>query len=65
MSGPSLAFCGQDRPVKGNVQLFWDTIQEGGIEDRQEVGSAGFSPIQMPEMVAEAGPLVDFNEEIG
>jgi len=27
MSWPSLAFCGQDRPVKGNVQLFWDTIQ--------------------------------------
>jgi len=39
--------------------------QEGGIEDRQEVGSAGFAPIKMPEMVAEAGPLVDFNEEIG
>src|SRR6516164_4584637 len=26
MSEPSLAFCGQDMPVKGNVQLFWDTI---------------------------------------
>src|SRR2546425_11520930 len=23
----SLAFCGQDMPVKGNVQLFWDTIK--------------------------------------
>src|SRR3989475_5150224 len=29
MSGPSLAFCGQDMPVKGNVQLFWDTIRFG------------------------------------
>jgi hypothetical protein len=39
--------------------------QEGGREDRQDGGSAGFAPMQMPEMVAEAGPVVAFNAEIG
>jgi hypothetical protein len=38
--------------------------QEGGIEDREEVALAGFTPIEMPEMVTEASPLVHFHEEV-
>src|SRR5438128_3104186 len=37
----SLAFCGQDMPVKGNVQLFWDTIREAFPADL--VGTPAFA----------------------
>src|SRR5207244_13561712 len=37
-----LAFCGQDMPVKGNVQLFWDTISRAcpSLVPRPPPGSA-------------------------
>jgi hypothetical protein len=46
MSEPSLAFCGQDMPVKGNVQLFWDTIRDRITEHPLPSYAPEYNPIE-------------------
>ncbi len=38
--------------------------EEGGIEDGEEGRPVRFAPVEMPQMAAEARPLIHFNKEL-